>query len=164
MEADCFGGAAKSFSSAYSFYSQKPSTTSAYMLIYRKNEIKEVNAEETLGLASFVPKPLGESIRADNGIIEKLRKVYDPSYLNFLSDLIVHIGETELNLCKANVNYAKQQQVDQGVELYCFVLRAVLYVFRNAKDSSRFEEVSSVLRKLFGQNLLRRRESSIVMG
>merc|ERR1712070_900219 len=101
MEADCFGGAAKSFSSAYSFYSQKPSTTSAYMLIYRKNEIKEENAEETLGLASFVPKALGESIRADNGIIEKLRKVYDPSYLNFLADLIVHIGETELSLCKA---------------------------------------------------------------
>ena len=153
MEADCYGGADDYSSSNYTFYSQGNSSKSAYMLIY-----KQRNSEKTVhritDLSQFVPKSLGESIRLDNDIIEKIRRVYDPSYLNFLADLIVHIGETELRLCKANFNYAEKQQVDGGVELYCFVLRAVVYIYRNAKDATRIKEVSGILKKLFSLIIL----------
>ena len=163
LEPDCFGG---STSSEMSYQKPLRSSSSAYMLVYRKcvhvEEDSDGELKAKLNLKSLIPTDLGEIIRADNAIIDTIRVVYRPPYLNFLAELIVCIGENATFCDITDHGILGHIELERQIGLFCFVLRAVVHIFRHTDDHRHMESASTVLLNMFRQNVRWRRFSSIV--
>ena len=103
-----------------------------------------------------------------------MQRTFDAAYLNFLANVIEKISEievqsyTRINLSVIdnldNYDEGGGTKATDGLDLYFFVLRSYLYIFRRAGTNvyaDYNDRVGRSLRKLFALHRFSKRESSL---
>ena len=128
----------------------------------------------TVSVTKFLPGKVGEQIASENKYFSQLQRTFDAAYLNFLANVIEKISEievqsyTRINLSVIdnldNYDEGGSTKATDGLDLYFFVLRSYLYIFRRAGTNvyaDYNDRVGRSLRKLFALHRLLKRESSL---
>jgi ubiquitin C-terminal hydrolase len=178
---DCFGGSSNSDWS--SWQTQSDNHQSAYMLVYERNslvsdssnmnhrddKIDNTNRNHSNFYGRYLPERIGEQIASENKYFSQLQRTFDTGYLNFLANVIEKITDIEVNSGVKNIYNlpAKEHEIVEnayGMDLYYFVLRSYLYIFRRAvsNDTSKYNaKVGKALKKLFALKLSFKRVKSL---
>ena len=186
---DCFGGSDNT-NNTWTWQAKNDNHQSAYMLVYERIGSNLRNKNLTMAKYhdkgvmgnrnivnlhdKYLPGKVGEQIASENKYFSQLQRTFDAAYLNFLANVIEKISEievqsyTRINLSVIdnldNYDEGGGTKATDGLDLYFFVLRSYLYIFRRAGTNvyaDYNDRVGRSLRKLFALHRFSKRESSL---